>query len=447
MGLEDDFQTFINNLEPNNISDMETTVAEIAKKLNNYYYGLEGDTTSHMYIVGSIGRETAIKGVSDLDIIFDLPDETFKKFDAYKEKKQSSLLQEVRTVLKERYSKTNISGDGQVVVINFNKYTVELVPGFKQSDDKFKYPDTNDGGSWRFTDPLPEIAESKKTAEDTDNNFKYIANMLRTWKNKQGFKFGGLLIDTLTYKFLNDKTEYRNICFDKYLDMTKELFNYLKDLNKEQSFWFALGSNQHVDNCDNGKFITKADKAYKKIKDLTEESSNVNKKLREIFGKQFPKKQTQTNESRNAFSSYFERSYRDTEEFIEDLFPEDIRYSLKIDCKVTQNGFRETFLRLILKNNKYLGIKKSLEFFIDEIDKKLINESYEIYWKVKNEGEIAIEKDYVRGQIVKTNNSRKIETSDFKGAHYVECYIIQNGICVAKDHLEVPISSYEYIMG
>jgi len=443
MGLEDDFKTFINNLEPNSISDMETTVAEIAKKLNNYYYDLEGDTTSHMYIVGSVGRETAIKGVSDLDIIFDLPDQTFKKFDAYKDKKQSSLLQEVRTVLKERYSKTDISGDGQVVVINFNKYTVELVPGFKQSDNKFKYPDTNDGGSWKFTDPLPEIAESKKEAEDTNNNFKYIANMLRAWKNKQGFKFGGLLIDTLTHKFLNEKTEYRNISFEKYLDMTKELFNYLKDLNKEQSFWFALGSNQHVDNCDNGKFITKADKAYKEITDLTEESSNINKKLREIFGKQFPKKQTQTNESRNAFSSYFEKSYRDTEEFIEDLFQEDIRYSLKIDCKITQNGYRPTFLRLILKNNKYLGIKKSLEFFIDEIDKKIINESYEIYWKVKNEGEIAIEKDCIRGQIVKTNNSRKIETSDFKGAHYVECYIIQNGICVAKDHLEVPISNYE----
>ena len=32
--------------------------------------------------------------------------------------------------------------------------------------------------------------------------------------------------------------------FDQYFDMTLELFNFLKDLNQEQSYWFALGSNQ-----------------------------------------------------------------------------------------------------------------------------------------------------------------------------------------------------------
>lgn len=139
MSLETDFEIFIGNLEPTNISEMEITVGEIAKKLNKNYYNLDSDKTSHMYIVGSVGRETAIKGVSDLDILFDLPVEVFKRFDAYKEKKQSSLLQEVKNVLKARYPNTDISGDGQVVVIKFNKYTVELVPGFKQSDDRFKY--------------------------------------------------------------------------------------------------------------------------------------------------------------------------------------------------------------------------------------------------------------------------------------------------------------------
>ena len=72
--------------------------------------------------------------------------------------------------------------------------------------------------------------------------------MLRSWKNKQGFKFGGLLIGTLTYNFLNSKSEYRNIGFDNYLEMTKELFHYLKGLNKEQSYWYVLGRNQKVYN-------------------------------------------------------------------------------------------------------------------------------------------------------------------------------------------------------
>lgn len=446
MSLETDFEIFIGNLEPTNISEMEITVGEIAKKLNKNYYDLDSDKISHMYIVGSVGRGTAIKGVSDLDILFDLPVEVFKRFDAYKEKKQSSLLQEVKNVLKERYPNTDISGDGQVVVINFNKYTVELVPGFKQSDDKFKYPDTNNGGSWKYTDPLPEISESKKTAEDTDNNFKYIANMLRAWKNKQGFKFGGLLIDTITYKFLNEKTDYKNIGFDSYLDMTKALFEYIKGLNKDQSYWYALGSNQQVYNCDNGKFITKAEKAYEKMKDLTENSTDVNKKLRQVFGTQFPKKATA--ENRTYKSSYNQKYYNDTEEFIEDYFTVDIKYNISIDCKITQNGFRPMLLKKLLGDKMFLAIKKHLEFYIDSMDSGIEKEApYDIYWKVKNEGQEAIKRDCIRGQIKRTNTKSINESSDFIGEHYVECYIVKDGICIAKDHIDVPISNYSYIMG
>lgn len=446
MSLETDFEIFIGNLEPTNISEMEITVGEIAKKLNKNYYNLDSDKTSHMYIVGSVGRETAIKGVSDLDILFDLPVEVFKRFDAYKEKKQSSLLQEVKNVLKARYPNTDISGDGQVVVIKFNKYTVELVPGFKQSDDRFKYPDTNNGGSWKYTDPLPEISESKKTAEDTDNNFKYIANMLRAWKNKQGFKFGGLLIDTITYKFLNEKTDYRNIGFDSYLDMTQALFEYIKDLNKDQSYWYALGSNQQVYNCDNGKFITKAEKAYEKMKDLTENSTDVNKKLRQVFGTQFPKKATA--ENRTYKSSYNQKYYNDTEEFIEDYFTVDIKYNISIDCKITQDGFRPMLLKKLLRDKMFLAIKKHLEFYIDSMDSEIKKEApYDIYWKVKNEGQEAIKRDCIRGQIKRTNTKFINESSDFIGEHYVECYIVKDGICIAKDHIDVPISNYNYIMG
>ena len=446
MSLETDFEIFIGNLEPTNISEMEITVGEIAKKLNKNYYDLDSDKISHMYIVGSVGRETAIKGVSDLDILFDLPVEVFKRFDAYKEKKQSSLLQEVKNVLKARYPNTDISGDGQVVVIKFNKYTVELVPGFKQSDDRFKYPDTNNGGSWKYTDPLPEVSESKKTAEDTDNNFKYIANMLRAWKNKQGFKFGGLLIDTITYKFLNEKTDYKNIGFDSYLDMTKALFEYIKGLNKDQSYWYALGSNQQVYNCDNGKFITKAEKAYKKIKDLTANSSDVNKKLRQVFGTQFPKKATA--ENRTYKSSYNQKYYNDTEEFIEDYFTVDIKYNISIDCKITQDGFRPMLLKKLLRDKMFLAIKKHLEFYIDSMDSEIKKEApYDIYWKVKNEGQEAIKRDCIRGQIKRTNTKSINESSDFIGEHYVECYIVKDGICIAKDHIDVPISNYNYIMG
>lgn len=443
MSLKDDFETFIDKLKPDNISNMETTAGEIAKKLNKNYYDLDSDGDTHMYIVGSVGRGTSIKGVSDLDLLFDLPSEKYTQFDNYSGNGQSALLQEVKNVLKEKYPKTDIGGDGQVVVINFTKYTVELVPGFKQSDDRFKYPDTNDGGSWKYTDPLSEKEESKNTADDTDNNFIYIANMLRAWKNKQGFKFGGLLIDTLTYNFLNSEDDYRNIGFNDYFKMTKALFKYLKGLDKNQSYWFSLGSNQHVYNCDNGKFVTKAEKAYKKIKDL-DEDDDINKELRSIFGSKFPKKETQSNESCASF--YSRQSGYSTEEFIEELFPVDIRYDLEIDCDIKEKGRFLTILSRLLNSSRYIRVEKQLKFYISNTDIDFNTGEYSIYWKVKNNGVIAKSRHMERGQIRLTNSQEQSEHSDFVGNHFVECYAVKNGVCVARAHIDVPISNYEYTM-
>ena len=435
MTLVNDFESFIKKIALDKLEAMKTTTKEIAKKLNKIYYDLDDNTSEHMYIVGSVGRGTSIKGASDLDLLFDLPSDIYKKYDNYGENSngQSVLLQEVKNVLLERYPKTKISGDGQVVVIEFINYTVELVPGFKQNDGSFKYPDTHDKGSWKITNPMPEIKESRKMAEDTNNNFVYICNMVRSWKNHIGFKLGGLLIDTLVYKFLNENNKYKTINYDKYFDMIKCLFAYLKDLNKEQSYWYALGSNQKVYNCDNGKFITNARKAYDKISSYEGTESDVNNKLKEIFGNDF-------SESISVVENQSELNVYRTEQFIEKMFPVDIRYNLNIDCEVTQKGFRSYCLRYMLANNIKLMKNKSLKFEIKGCDIPGGAKTCDIYWKVRNVGAEAIRLDRIRGQVIKTNSKIHREHTSFQGAHYVECYLVKNGVCIAKDRIEVPIN-------
>ena len=71
-------------------------------------------------------------------------------------------LQEVKKEVKGLYSTTDIKGDGQVVAISFTDGVIELVPGFEQSDGNYKYPDSNNGGSWKITKPVPEQEEAIK---------------------------------------------------------------------------------------------------------------------------------------------------------------------------------------------------------------------------------------------------------------------------------------------
>ncbi|MED3712545.1 hypothetical protein P4601_08400 [Peribacillus frigoritolerans] len=54
--------------------------------------------------------------------------------------------------------------------------------------------------------------------------------------------------------------------------MFKDLFCYLKGVEKDQKYWLALGNKQFVNK--GGAFVAKAEKAYNKIKDLTEESDS-----------------------------------------------------------------------------------------------------------------------------------------------------------------------------
>lgn len=79
---------------------------------------------------------------------------------------------------------------------------------------------------------------------------------------------------------------------------------------------------------------------------------------------------------------------------------------------------------------------KQLDFFISKTD---CPEPYKVYWKVRNVGPEAIRRNMIRGNIAYERGTHHKEKTDFVGAHYVECYLIKNNVCVARDKIDVPI--------
>lgn len=422
MSIENSFEKFCERIQFDN-NGIETTCKEITKKLNKHYYGITGDESSHMYYVGSIGRCTAVKNTSDVDIIFVLPDDIFSKYNSYETNGQSALLQDVKEVLQERYSKTTIRGDGQVVVIAFDQFTVELVPAFLQDDKSFKYPDTHDGGSWKTTKPLSEQIAAQKCDDYSNGIYRDFCRLVRVWKNEQGFTFGGLLIDSLVYNVFCNNNYFSDCDYSNYYSIFIEVLSYLKKLDKNQTYWHALGSNQIVFS-KSSSFIAKAEHAYDILSNANTYSDREDA-LVELLGKSFP------HDDKRECSPEI-----NTEEFIENMFPVDIRYNLLIDCIVSQNGFRDFSLRHFLLGKQLLRHNKQLSFSISNCT---VPRPYDIYWKVRNVGPIAIQKKMIRGQICKTNNSNHSERTNFQGPHFVECYIVKNGVCVARDRIDVPI--------
>lgn len=292
MSISEKFSTFCSALRMSDdvVSNVSYRAKQITKRVNSDFRGLDSDT-SYSLFVGSYGRGTDIF-VSDIDMIIQLPYEQYEKYNGYQTNGQSALLQAVRDSIKKTYSTTHISGDGQVVKLNFTDgICYEIVPAFINKDgESFTYPDTNDGGKWKVTNPRAEIKEINAANNNWNKNLKLLCRMARAWKDKWDVPIGGLLIDTLAYNFLK-QWEHKDKSFTYYDWMTRDFFAYLKDQDPDKNYWLAPGSSQYV--WRKGKFEYKALRCYNiAVEALDYERDNMdasaNLKWREIYGTKFP---------------------------------------------------------------------------------------------------------------------------------------------------------------
>ena len=290
MSITTKFENFYTNIRisKENADNISYRYREITKRLNKDFWETESDVNHSLY-VGSYGRDTDIH-VSDIDIIFQLPYKKYKQYNDYNTNGQSALLQEVKKSIEKKYAITNIGADGQVIVIPFtDKITFELVPVFINKNDSYTFPDSNNGGSWKITNPRAEIKEIREKDNEWNGNLKRLSRMIRAWKENCNVPIGGLLIDTFCYNFLED-WPYKDKSFLYYDWMTRDFFDFLSDQDENQDYWFAPGSNQRVNR--KGKFNYKAIQAYNRALEAIsyeseEKEYSANEKWRNIYGSKF----------------------------------------------------------------------------------------------------------------------------------------------------------------
>lgn len=399
---------------------------EIAKALNKDFRSKDG-CSDYNLMVGSFGRHTAIKGVSDLDMIYILPTGIRKDYTG--DSGPRRMLERVRDDLKARYPKTDIRVDQCVVRVQFaaNAFKFDVQPAFENTDGSFSYPDTK-SKSWKTTKPRDEIQAIRESVDRTSANMRHLARMARAWKNANGVVMGGLLIDTLVYHFFEQTHEFDAAGSGSFDRMARDFFEFLKN-EPEKDYYLALGSHQRV--YVKAKFQPKAKKAYNRCVGAIEAEgkSMANSIWREVFGTFVPR----------AKSPNDVRLFKNTEEFVEDRYPVDISETVSIDCRVTQDGWRPMKLREMLRTGTWLKADKKLRFMVVECS---VPQPYKVKWKVLNRGPEAERRNSIRGQIVdSTVSGVRDERSDFPGEHLVECYIVKDGIVVARDRIDVPISS------
>ena len=279
--MEKEFTKFADNirLTENQQQDAKTKYEGVCEKLHKSYYETEYDGSTK-FLFGSYKTKTNIRPLTpdqDVDVIFKIPDETYKRFKDYDGNGPSALLQEIREYLKEKYTTTDkIKAWVKVVLVQFseNTHNVEVLPAHEESDDSFTIPNSSDGGSWEKFDPRKEIDSFQDSNTKTNGLTADIVRMLKSWVHNTtslGYKSYQLQNDVINFLSSNYKNGAE---YSEYSRLMKDLFQYLKQ-NCDASI------QSHVETALNRAIKANSLEKDRKFKEASEE-------WRKIFGTEFP---------------------------------------------------------------------------------------------------------------------------------------------------------------
>lgn len=223
------FSAFLSNiaLTPNQLDDGKRKQRGVISCLNWAYYG-HGSETENAFLIGSWGKNTQVRPPRDVDLYFLLPPEVYYRFENHQHGKQSALLQEVKAKLLVSYPRSNIKGDGPVVLADFvDTFSVEVVPAFAlQEPNAYWVCNTRDGGSYQRTRPRDELVAVDDADRRFANNARPLIKMLKVWQKKCNVPIKSFHLELLAIQFLEQSPWRENSVF--YYDwICRDFFSWL----------------------------------------------------------------------------------------------------------------------------------------------------------------------------------------------------------------------------
>ncbi len=175
--------------------------AGVRATLNRWYYG-HSDEALNSLLTGSWGKQLRVRPPRDIDVMFALPWEVYRRFEGRAGNRQSQLLQEVRGVLAQTYPQSEMRGDGQVVIVRFATTPVEVVPAFAFDNGQYLICDTNDGGSYRVSDPIAEIAALDRSDQATAGATRRLIRMAKQWQRHCSVPIKSFILERMAVEFM-----------------------------------------------------------------------------------------------------------------------------------------------------------------------------------------------------------------------------------------------------
>jgi len=428
MNTKKHFDKFYENIQltPAQREDAIIKHTGVCKKLHDYFYPdreYNGDTK---LLIGSYGKDTHIRPARDIDVIFMLPQEKFGQYVDNQSNGQSQLLQDIKKILEEKYPDTPIKAFGKVVVLEFadTQHSVDLLPVWENEDGTFTIPNSEGGGSWETWDPRSEIQKIKDSDSKTGKT-KSLIRMIKKWTENCSVKIKSVEIENKILDFFQSVGPSKN----EYASLVKDFLGFFVQTVLDEE------TKSHL--------TTAFDRAAKACE--FEAENNTEKAVEEwkkVFGDDFPKLDIEEKEISvvsNSIIRLGDYSHKQELKDVNIFDPKNYPYKAKIiaglywgkdDTRVINRRFKTNF-ESGYQLPPYHWLKYQAITNAPGFD--------EVWWQVVNTGKHAqsLGPEALRGQIFKgiiekDGSLIRWERSLYTGMHWIECFIVKDGTCIAK---------------
>ncbi len=267
-------------------ADGQTQQAGVISCLNRHFWN-HGSETLNATLIGSWGKDTRTQPPRDADILFLLPDDIYWQYQDRTGNRQSQLLQDVKLALAGRYPRTDLRGDGQVVLVPFSP-PIEVVPAFRCTDGSIIICDTNNGGRYSASTAAAELADLNHWDAYYGGHVRALIRMMKTWQHEKSVDIKSFHIERLAIEFLRAwPNSFRGVFF--YDWMIRDFLAFL--IGRANGWIYMPGTGEAVFLGD--AWLSRAQTAHKKaIQACNYERDNyealAGAEWREIFGSAIP---------------------------------------------------------------------------------------------------------------------------------------------------------------
>lgn len=425
MSLQSDFQTFLSDIEPS-----KTTVDQISaahKALRGYLSAHEyyGEHCVHTYLSGSYAKHTSIRPAKnddnrDVDIIV----ETDYGSDA----NSANVIIELRDTLLDSSKYATAHLQTHSVGISLSNLDIDVVP--LAVDDETCFIGCVDDGRWIETNPKGHIEWSTAVNAKHDGRFKPVVKIMKWWRREncpeeERWPKGITLEKIIADHYPDDVTLYEDIVAQLMENIADSYDGLLADRIKPQVIDPSLTTNDLATGYQREDFEAFV-RAIRAALALISEEGSTNSTWRKILGNRFPAN------SRNG--SVLSPAYLSTAAALS--VPHRKTPPWPMACQrpgaivVADVTYPDGKRERITTNDQVIPKKCEIDY---KVLRPLSLATAKVKWQVVNTGAEAQAANQPRGEFNDSNIEKggRHESTAYRGRHYVQCFLIKNGRCVA----------------